>query len=439
MCQIHMQRAFDWKLEASKEPPDTEESRDTSTTFTENMKLPIHRWFRYSAGFSAEWVQTVIQQHASSVDQANAVLLDPFAGSGTTLLAAQSSGLTSRGLEAHPFVARIARTKLLWHHDARTFRSRARAVLRSAEARLGTTESYPILIGKCFPEPILRRLDALKTAWDELADGNPDSELVWLAITSILRSCSPVGTSQTELIQPKKQKLRVQDPFEAYQERVELMLADMAHRRRTTDPREATVLQGDARSCSAIPDDSIDLVITSPPYANNFDYADATRLEMTFWGEIQGWSDLQEKVRTNLLRACSQHMSSADTIEDLLSDFDAPIRPQLSRACQNLSAERLNHGGKKNYHLMVAAYFADMLNVWKALRRVCKPGSALCIVIGDSAPYGVYVPVHEWLAVMALSVGFNETRFEKTRDRNVKWKNRKHRVPLCEGRLWIAG
>jgi hypothetical protein len=38
-----------------------------------------------------------------------------------------------------------------------------------------------------------------------------------------------------------------------------------------------------------------------------------------------------------------------------------------------------------------------------------------------------------------MAAGFKAYRFEKTRDRNVKWKNRKHRVPLQEGRLWVEG
>jgi len=63
----------------------------------------------------------------------------------------------------------------------------------------------------------------------------------------------------------------------------------------------------------------------------------------------------------------------------------------------------------------------------------------VCFVIGDSAPYGVYVPVMEWMGRLAASAGFRNYEFEKTRDRNVKWKNRKHRVPLCEGRLWVNG
>ena len=85
---------------------------------------------------------------------------------------------------------------------------------------------------------------------------------------------------------------------------------------------------------------------------------------------------------------------------------------------------------------MIAAYFRDIAFVWLALRRVCMSPSEVCFVIGDSAPYGIYVPVVSWMEKLAESAGFNSCSFEKTRDRNIKWKNRKHRVPLQEGRFW---
>jgi hypothetical protein len=88
---------------------------------------------------------------------------------------------------------------------------------------------------------------------------------------------------------------------------------------------------------------------------------------------------------------------------------------------------------------MVAAYFKDMAEVWLALRRVAAKGALVCFVVGDSAPYGVYVPVDRWLGELAVAAGFKSYDFEKTRERNTKWKNRKHRVPLQEGRLWVRG
>jgi len=88
---------------------------------------------------------------------------------------------------------------------------------------------------------------------------------------------------------------------------------------------------------------------------------------------------------------------------------------------------------------MIAAYYLDLAKVFITLRQLMKENSVVCFVIGDSAPYGVYAPADIWLGKLAIAAGFTSWSFEKTRDRNIRWKNRKHRVPLKEGRLWIRG
>jgi hypothetical protein len=203
----------------------------------------------------------------------------------------------------------------------------------------------------------------------------------------------------------------------------------------------ALLIDTDARTCEGVSDDFASLVITSPPYANNYDYADAMRLEMCFMGEIAGWGDLQRVVRQHLIRSCSQHVPErAINLHEVLSSPSLVVlQPEIEGICRKLSRLRHQKGGKKTYHLMVACYFLDMARVWQALRRVCRQPSRVCFVLGDSAPYGVYVPVIEWTGKLAQAAGFKSFTFEKTRDRNIKWKNRKHRVPLCEGRLWVRG
>jgi DNA modification methylase len=419
--------------------PEKRTDLDQTTTFIDNMKLPIHRWFRFSAGFSAEWVKLAVK-NANLTE--SSVLFDPFAGSGTTLLAGEALGIKSLGIEAHPFVLRIANAKLHWDADVSEFRKLAYHVLNEARtSQKGVQTEYPPLIHKCYPNDILGELDALRLVWSQCADGSSISELVWLALTSILRISSPVGTSQMELIQPKKRKQNNLRPLDAFSSQVDLMYQDMIYRQRLVEKGSVTIYKDDARICDAISTQSVDMVVTSPPYANNFDYADATRLEMTFWNEIHGWKDLHGKIRKHLIRACTQHVSTEGVkLADLLGDRDlAPILSELQPICDELEKKRLNHGGKKTYHLMIAAYFSDLAKVWQALRRVCKPGSLVCFVIGDSAPYGVYVPVDKWLGELAVDTGFKNYSFEKTRDRNVKWKNRKHRIPLKEGRLWVEG
>jgi len=54
-----------------------------SGTFVDNMSLPVHRWFRYSAGFAAQWVERVLAEWEIGPHQ---VVLDPFVGSGTVPL-----------------------------------------------------------------------------------------------------------------------------------------------------------------------------------------------------------------------------------------------------------------------------------------------------------------------------------------------------------------
>jgi len=186
---------------------------------------------------------------------------------------------------------------------------------------------------------------------------------------------------------------------------------------------------------------NVDAVITSPPYANNYDYADALRFEMTFWGDINGWGDIHNAVRRHLIVSSSQHSSRERLVLDdlLVSEAVAPIRSELAKVVHELADVRESHGGKKHYHTMVAAYCRDISIVLQQLRRICKPVSRMCWVIGDSAPYGVYCPVERWIAELAIAAGFKHHRFEKLRDRNIKWKNRKHRVPLKEGLLWIEG
>ncbi|MCX6774566.1 MAG: DNA methyltransferase [DPANN group archaeon] len=409
----------------------------SSSTFSPNMSVTIHRWFRYSAGFSADWVRTVISHE---IENHSVRVLDPFAGSGTTLIEAEKIGVESWGIEAHPFIFRVAHSKLLWRTDSAAYLQKAHELLKAAEKMQPDLSAYPLLIRKCFDDFSLSRLDVFRQAFEKIKDTSPASELLWLTIVAILRRVSKAGTAQWQYVLPKKEKRTPCDPERALKEYIEMVYLDMQTSTGVKGP-QARVLQTDARLCDGVPDNYFNLVITSPPYPNNYDYADATRLEMCFMREIDSWGDLQESVRKYLIRSCSQHVpeKSIDLDSVLSGNELKPIKDEIDPVCHELAKVREHKGGRKTYHLMIACYFRDLAMVWKALRRVCTSPSKLCFVIGDSAPYGVYVPVIPWLSKLAEAAGFSFSSFVKTRDRNIKWKNRKHRVPLQEGRLWFEG
>ena len=417
--------------------PDSREH--LSTTFLDNMKLPIHRWYRYSAGFSAEWVKSVLRDHAKK----DSLLLDPFAGSGTTMVAANEWNIPSIGYEKHFFIRRIAEIKLNHRVDFNRLKKLYHSLVSHAA---GDDFDFdfdlqPELLRKCYTPETLKILSELKSAYHKTADGTVESEILWLAITAILRPTSHAGTAQWQYVLPQKSKKNVLPPLDALAMKFQEFVRDI----RDFESREiqplGRILNFDARQVHSDFRSCFDLLITSPPYPNNYDYADATRLEMTFWEDISGWSDLQEKIRHYLIRSCSQHTAAERiTLDAILSEAAVnPIRDELTDVCKTLEKVRLEHGGKKTYHTMIAAYYSDMAKVFLSLRSAMKPNSLVCFVIGDSAPYGVYAPADEWLGRLAMAAGFTSWTFEKTRDRNTKWKNRKHTVPLKEGRLWIEG
>jgi len=416
--------------------PDLKVSR--SGTFIDNMALPVHRWFRYSAGFAAQWVGEVLEQWDIKPGQ---IVLDPFAGSGTVPVVCDTLGISSIGVEAHPMVARICKAKLLWTTPVERVTEFAVQVLRCSRNQTTKATAHAMLLQRSYDEDVLAVLDGLKTSWMSLQDRSPESELVWLALTSILRSTSKAGTAQWQYILPNKTKKKVLPPLLAFQQQIEMIKSDMRWMQLRAERSHAEIITGDARTLASSTTKQVDAVITSPPYANNYDYADALRFEMTFWGEVNGWGDIHDKARKYLMVSSSQHSSRERLKLDDLLDVEAvkPIRQELELVVRQLATVRESHGGKKHYHTMIAAYCRDIGLVLQQLRRVCKSGSRMCWVIGDSAPYGIYCPIDKWIAELAMSAGFQSYHFDKLRDRNIKWKNRKHRVPLKEGLLWIEG
>jgi hypothetical protein len=409
-----------------------------SGTFVDNMALPVHRWFRYSAGFAAPWVEKVLAEWGIGRQH---LVLDPFAGSGTVPVVCDTLGIPSLGIEAHPVVSRVCKAKLLWATPPERLADFAADVLKQAQTRKPRSADYPSLIERSYDPEALASLNALKCSWLQVQDKSQESELGWLALTAILRRTAKAGTAQWQYILPNKTKKNVMAPLSAFEQQIEIMKADLRWMQARASRSLAEIVAGDARTLADETSHAVDAVITSPPYANNYDYADALRFEMTFWGDVNGWGDIHDAVRKHLIVSSSQHSSRERLrLPDLLgSEAVAPIRPELTCTVQRLAEVRESHGGKKHYHTMVAAYCRDISLVLQQLRRICKPGARMCWVIGDSAPYGIHCPIEKWIAELAMAVGFKSHHFEKLRDRNIKWKNRKHRVPLKEGLLWIEG
>ena len=191
--------------------------KERTGTFTDNMKLPIHRWFRYSAGFSAAWVEKVITELEPQT------ILDPFAGSGTVCVAADKLGVNSYGIEAHPFVYKLAKGKLAWMVNIPEFLATVNEIKHfAASLQQKLPEKIPELLSKCYTDEALVDLFKIRQAYFEIAPSLSEElqSLIFLAICAILRPSSHVGTAQWQYILPNKRKAKTCEPFEALEKQV---------------------------------------------------------------------------------------------------------------------------------------------------------------------------------------------------------------------------
>ena len=222
----------------------------TSGSFVGNMDAPVHRWFRYSAGFSGAWAEDLIAREAKKREVR---VLDPFAGSATTLIAAEQCGVESWGIDSHPFVARVARAKLAYRSSPSDYLAAARQVLAQARKITPELEIYAPLMRRCYTDEALRQLDCLRRAIETADEDSESGRLVWLTLVAILRATSHVGTANWQYLLPDRRKARVEAPFAAFEAMMHVIHGDMRAAGGVIGPRAGFSLT-DARTCNGVPE-----------------------------------------------------------------------------------------------------------------------------------------------------------------------------------------
>lgn len=409
-------------------------------SFRDSMKAPVHRWFTYPAGYSYKFVESKIE--ANNL-KPGCWIADPFLGTGTTSVTGKMAGINSLGIEAHPFVYWVAQTKMKFDYDLSALFQDVQKIINLARSMENSqyNDLWPELVRKCFGEDNLHKLFALKKSILDTGIESSHKELLKLALTATLRIVTTAG-SGWPYIAPSKyaEKTVTHDAFKEFEKQCLLMISDLAYVHSLDLPfSEHKIVQGDARQLTLYTQpESIDLIITSPPYLNNYDYADRTRLETYFWGIYNSWGEITRNVRDNLMVAATTQVRlgkmngirDCPTIKKLAPD----VHELLVHKIHQLSDMRMIKAGKKTYDYVVASYFEDMVRVLSEAFTVLKPGRQFILVLGDSAPYGVHIPTEEIIGRIGVALGFRRYELEVLRKRGDKWAHnpQRHSIPLRE-------
>jgi len=415
---------------------ETDEFNRQLVSFQANRTETLHSWFKYREGFSADLVEILINRFGLAPAD---TVLDPFAGSGTTLLVAEMLGINGVGVELLPHC------HLAWEAKSRAFAynlDELRAIRSLVQETAPPTASarFPHLTitEGAFPEQIEQDLMAY-THWLETLDVSRDARLLCqLILTSILEQISYTRKDGQYL----RWDARAQKIIERNQQRVaagkrpvqgihkgelptvkdafvgalsKIILDVMALQKEPPPPSCQELVAGNTlRVLPEMKADQFAAVITSPPYANRYDYTRTYALELAYLGVGEEIFDLRQrqlsctvenKAKLGELEAWYRSIGQHDRYRDIV----AVIEGNRALAEVNAALRTRNARGEINNEgvlTMVAQYFAELTFVFAELYRVCRPGAHVAFVNDNVRYAGEIIPVDLISTNLAEQVGF---------------------------------
>lgn len=409
-------------------------------TAKDNMKSAIHNWYKFTAGFSYKFVDILI----ADADNAPQCIYEPFAGCGTTLVEAQKQGIRSVGNESQQLMCDITNAKLNWsisREMCNQYVAEIKAYLIDPNYKENLINDYHELLLSLYDSETLKNLYLIRNAIRTI-ESEEYRLFLNLALSQVLHKSALCPIAVPYIVRSK----RLSNPghaIERFEQIVETMLQDiesMPHHLRL-----AKVYKADSRKKNdSIPDNCCDLCITSPPYLNNLDYGEVSKVHSHFFELTKDWRDITEKVRHELVTGATTHYKDCDfDLEKFsMSEFaqkNESLLEILKEKYEVIKDNASRRNGKKSFHILMMHYFEDMYHVLVEMRRVLKPGSKAYLILGDSAPYGVHIPTTQYLGEIAQSAGFGDYKIFKIRNRGTKWNVKtRHNIELAENILELT-
>jgi DNA modification methylase len=415
--------------------------RGTAKAEREDNKLKLddraaHQWYRFVLSFPPH----LVREYAAKFGlDSHHQVLDPFCGTGTTLVECQKLGIPAFGLEPNPVACFASQTKVHWNIDPQELLRHAMTVAETANRRLEQDgfcdedayrllecpvranaklralpeEAFDLLLTNSIsPIPLHKTLVLLQTLTENHDGRFSNHERLALAAALVngignLQFGPEVGVGPAKSDAPA---------ISLWLDGIRTMAQDLENLPKTPSA-EAVVYQADAREgAPMLPANSIDAVITSPPYPNEKDYTRTTRLESVLLGFIQSKDDLRA-LKKRLVRSNTRGVYKADT-DDLLVAGHSQIQ-SIAAAIEKRRIElNKDSGFERLYARVTKLYFGGMARHLAQLRRVLRPGARLAYVVGDQASYlRVMIRTGQILADIAESLGYEVVGLDLFRTR----------------------
>lgn len=385
-------------------------SNFSDPAFSKNKTSPIHRWVPWIAGFSKEFVNDTINHYISG----NGTILDPFSGVGTTLIEALISGNDSVGFEINPYAAFACRTKLnapkidesKLEREIQNFIHFYKDCLKSKRSlKSEFPEGFKTRVEFYSPK-VLRKVLIVQDFIRAIEDSDI-SDLFKLAFTSTMVKYSnysyepSLGTrkgSGKENILDSDVGTIVVSKLDEFLEDIRWIKSQLGE----LCPSYKIYNDSFFNYEEYLKKGSVDLLVTSPPYLNNYHYNRNTRPQLYWLGFASSPKDMKPLEYLNFGNFW-QTVRDSEELELIFDPSFIDLEEQLDEL-KKINPERKTYGGKgwANY---AVAYFNDCFNFANGIKYSLKSDGTALVVIGNSILQGINIPTDYYFGKIAESVG----------------------------------
>jgi hypothetical protein len=396
------------------------------SAFGDNKSRPIHRWIPWIAGFSSEFVRDVFSQYLPAKPSSTATILDPFCGVGTTLVEGQLQGYDTVGFEINPYAALAARSKL---EAASVSSAQFQNYIQKFEQYMqGDGEQRalaapPLYFNTRIPffgarteQKVLRAMRFIRSIRIP-----PIADLFSLAFGSVMVSLSNYSYEPSLSSRPAAGKALQEDApvSETIMTKLLAMKSDILWCRSEIEkfggvPSGRVIADSFINAPQYLDPNSIDLVVTSPPYLNNYHYIRNTRPQLFWLGFVRKPKDLKRLETENF----GKYWQTVRDAEPLSLNFKHGDLQRLVEKIRSINAERNAYGGPgwANY---AASYFNDTNQFCETLSIVMRRGTHAVVVVGNSILQGVEIAIDNIFADLAGRHGFDTVGIYIVREKRV--------------------
>lgn len=370
------------------------------TTHTGGKGEHLHDWYSYLEGFSSSFVKGILEAYSPNAK----IVLEPFAGVGTTPLNCSFLGITSYYCEVNPVLRKVINTKekisklngkkkeifiskLLYLSDNISFE------VEKCASSVELKERYFSCFGKSifFSEEAFEKVLKFRSYIDKI-DNDLVASSLEVALMSCIVTCSLLKRSGDVRFKTIKELDKgIPDFYDTVSQQLKRMALDC--KVCPESKNEIIFLTSNAKDLVKHASINADIVITSPPYLNGTNYFRNTKLELWFIGEL---------INDKSLRLFRDQVVTSG-INDVTRSKGNEILPQLSY----LYNELLEKSYDKRIAKMMAAYFLEMKLVIEGLKSHVVEDGLICIDIGDSIYSKIYIPTHKILIEIAKNIGLS--------------------------------